>query len=240
MHILRITFTRWIVIKVDALVLELVIPISFAVTTWEISHFTRAPHRALNPKVSLIFHLLVAIIVIMDQIGMFTTFFISFEGRLELFDLLALLDLLLLERLALQLMLVTAAWGLAWPLRIELFVLAHCCDGSWRHLKWLSFLLLAISDFLLCAEVIITKGELDSHFALRFADALPAFMRKWIRLHRFHGLDRIIFLHVLKSNWVFRGNFWFGYLLAILYLKNIIIISPTFSSLKLKYNYRVK
>ena len=109
---------------------------------------------------------------------MFTTFFISFEGRLELFDLLALLDLLLLERLALQLMLVTAAWGLARPLRIELLVLAHCCDGSWRHLKWLSFLLLAISDFLLCAEVIITKGELDSHFALRFADALPAFMRK--------------------------------------------------------------
>ena len=131
---------------------------------------------------------------------MFTPLFVFFKIGLELLDLLALLDTLLLKRLALQL--VTATLRVSWPLRIELFVLAHSRYGAWRHLKRLCFLLLPIAKFLLCAEVIISECELDSNFALTwFANAsLPAFVRKWVRLHCLHGFYRIIFLHILKSN----------------------------------------
>ena len=132
---------------------------------------------------------------------MFTAFFVFLEGGLELFDLLALLDTLLLKWLALKIMLITAALGVTWPLRIELFVLAHGSYGAWRHLQWLCFLLLTtITNFLLCAEVIIPECKLDSNFGFtltRFANGLSTFDWHGIRLHGFHGLDRIIFLHYL-------------------------------------------
>ena len=105
---------------------------------------------------------------------MFTAFLVFLEGGLELFDLLLLLDALLLEGLALKLLLVTATLSIARPLRIELFVLAHGSNRAWRHLQWLCFLLLTITNFLLCAEVIIPECELYSNFGLtltRFSNA---------------------------------------------------------------------
>ena len=133
---------------------------------------------------------------------MFTSFLISLKGGLEFLDLPALLYFLLLIRFArnLLLVLVTASVRLAWPLRIELLVLAHRRHWTWCHLKWLSFLLLlATSNFLLRAEVVVTKGELDADFALRFTiSTTSTFVRKCIRLHRFHRLDRIIFLHICE------------------------------------------
>ena len=98
---------------------------------------------------------------------MLTALFIRLERGLELLDLLSLLYTLLLKRLTLQLLLVTAALGVPRPLRIKLFVLAHSRYGTWRHLQWLCFLLLTtITNLLLCAEVIISECELDSNFAL--------------------------------------------------------------------------
>ena len=110
---------------------------------------------------------------------MFTAFLVFLEGGLELFNLLLLLDTLLLEGLALKLLLVTATLSIARPLRIELFVLAHGSYGAWRHLQWLCFLLLTtITNFLLCAEVIIPECKLDSNFGFtltRFANGLSTF-----------------------------------------------------------------
>ena len=98
---------------------------------------------------------------------MLTALFIRLERGLELLNLLSLLYTLLLKRLTLQLLLVTAALGVARPLRIKLLVLAHGSYRTWRHLQWLGFLLLTtITNLLLSAEVIISECELDSNFAL--------------------------------------------------------------------------